>query len=149
MPWMSSRWWRDSPPECILRRGMWLNSRSAHLLLWVVAIAVLAVRASDTHLHLCFDGQEPPTTLHFADASVHDDEHHDEGNHDDQDFDPFIGVLLKNSGSDSDVALPLGVAALVLLLPPVTDTLPPTSDTLPSAVDPPFYLRPPLRGPPA
>jgi hypothetical protein len=128
---------------------MWLNSRSARLLLWVVALAVLTVRASDTHLHLCFDGQEPPTTLHFADASVHHDENHDGETHADRDFDPFVGLLLKSGNTDSDVALPLGVVALVVLLPPVSDTVPAASDPPSAATDPPFYLRPPLRGPPA
>lgn len=128
---------------------MWFNSRSARLLLWVVALAVLTVRVSDTHLHLCFDGQEPPTTLHFADASVHNDEDHEGETHADRDFDPFVGLLLKSGNSDPDVALPVSLVALVVLLPPVSDTVPAASDAPPSTLDPPFFLRPPLRGPPA
>jgi|SRR5687767_3476878 hypothetical protein len=128
---------------------MWRLSSSARFVLWAMVLAVLTVRASDTHLHLCFDGQEPPRTVHSADASLHDDEHHLGETHADEDFDPFVGVLLKNSGTDSDVALPLAVAAMVLLLPPASDILPPAFDPLPPTTAPPFYLRPPLRGPPA
>jgi hypothetical protein len=128
---------------------MWLRSRFARLLLWTVVLAVLTVRASDTHLHFCYDGQEPPTTVHFADASVHDDEHHGGEDHADKDFDPFVGLLLKQGGSDADLALPTYVVAAILLLPPATVIVPVASDSLPPHASPPFYLRPPLRGPPA
>ncbi len=128
---------------------MWLRSRSARFLLWAVVLAVLTVRASDTHLHLCFDGQEPPTTVHFADASVHHDEAHDGENHADKDFDPLVGLLLKHGGTDSDLALPTCVVAAVLLLPPVSDAVPAAPHSLPADVGPPLHLRPPLRGPPA
>jgi hypothetical protein len=128
---------------------MELRSRFARFLLWTVVLAVLTVRASDTHLHFCYDGQEPPTTVHFADASVHDDEHHEGEDHADKDFDPFVGLLLKHGSSDADLALPTYVVAAVLLLPPVTDIVPVASDSLPEHTSPPFYLRPPLRGPPA
>ena len=143
---------------------MWLRPKPARFVLWTVVLAVLTVRASDTHLHLCFDGQEAPTRVHFADVSVQHGEahhgeahhgagHHDEGHHGeshaDQDFDPLIGLLLKHGGSDPDLALPTCVVAAVLLLPPVTTIVPVDSDSLPADSNPPFYLRPPLRGPPA
>lgn len=67
------------------------HSRYSRLMLWVLALAFLTVRASDTHLHLCFDGQEPPASVHLADASVHNDEHHQAGEHHaDKDLDPFV-----------------------------------------------------------
>jgi hypothetical protein len=132
---------------------MWLHSRFARFLLWTVVLTVLTVRASDTHLHFCYDGQEPPTTIHFADASVHNDDHHDDEHggepHADKDFDPLVGMLLKQGGSDADLALPTYVVAAVLLLPPATRIVPVVSDSLPEHTNPPFYLRPPLRGPPA
>jgi hypothetical protein len=129
---------------------MWRHSRYARLLLWSLALAVLTVRASDTHLHLCFDGQEAPTSVHLADASIHNDDHHDtEERHADKDLDPFVGLLLKSAGNDPDIALPVGVVALVLLLPPVREPVPVISDPVRLAAGPPFHLRPPLRGPPA
>ena len=124
--------------------SMWRHPRYARWLLWSLALAVLTVRASDTHLHFCFDGQESPTSVHFADASVHNDEHHA-----DKDLDPFVGLLLKCAGTDPDVALPVPAVALVLLLPPAPDPLPIASDPVRLETGPPFYLRPPLRGPPA
>jgi hypothetical protein len=128
---------------------MWLRSRSARLLLWAVLLAVFTVRASDTHLHLCFDGLEPPTTVHFADASVHDDEHRDGETHADRDFDPLAGALLKHGGSDADPALPTYALATVLLLPPPGTIVPAAASSLPADTGSPLHLRPPLRGPPA
>jgi hypothetical protein len=124
--------------------------RFSRWLLWSLALAVFTVRASDTHLHLCFDGQEAPTSVHFADGSVHNDDHHDtDDHHADKDLDPFVGLLLKSAGTDPDVALPATLVALVLLLPPARDSLPVISDPVRLAVGPPLHLRPPLRGPPA
>jgi hypothetical protein len=128
---------------------MLFDSRSARTVLWVVVLAVLTVRASDTHLHFCFDGQEPPTSVHFADASVHHDEHHETQDHADKDYDPLVGLLSKSVGTDSDVAPPIPVLVLVVLLPPASDTLPAASDPLLPAATSPLHLRPPLRGPPA
>lgn len=128
---------------------MWRHSGYRRLMLWALVLTVFTVRASDTHLHLCFDGQEPPTSVHFADASVHDDDHHPtDDSHADQDLDPFVGMLLKSAGTDPDVALPVSVIALVLLLPLPRDAVLVPSEPEPVAADPPFYLRPPLRGPP-
>ena len=138
---------------------MWRLSRSSRLMLWAVALAVLTVRASDTHMHLCFDGQQSPASVHVADASVHGDDDHDaDGHHTDdhhtgdhkadKDLDPFVGLLLKSAGTDPDVALPASVVALVLVLPPPRDAAPVPSDPVPLATGPAFHLRPPLRGPP-
>jgi hypothetical protein len=120
------------------------------LLLWTVVLAVLAVRLADTHLHLCFDGQEAPASVHLADASVHHDEEHDDGaGHADKDIDPFIGTIVK---SDDDAqplfALIVGTLLTIDLLPP-DRSVPALDRETPLASHPPFYLRPPLRGPPA
>jgi hypothetical protein len=129
---------------------MWRPLRANLIVLWTVILAVLAVRASDTHLHFCFDGQEPPATLHFADASVHHDEAHDEGaSHADQDVDPFIGAVVKSDDDPQPIfALIVGALLTIDLLLPADDT--PSSEHywLPTAGSA-FYLRPPLRGPPA
>lgn len=129
---------------------MWRRLRFNPFLLWTVVMAVLAVRLADTHLHLCFDGQEAPTSVHLADASVHHDEDHDDGPaHADQDIDPFIGTLVK-SDDDPQPLFALIVATLLTieLLPP-DHAIPALNREIPLATDPPFYLRPPLRGPPA
>jgi hypothetical protein len=129
---------------------MWRRLRFNPFLLWTVVFAVLAVRLADTHLHLCFDGQEAPTSVHLADASVHHDLEHEEGPaHADQDIDPFIGTIVK---SDDDAqplfALIVGTLLTIELLPP-DQAVPALDRETPLATDPPFYLRPPLRGPPA
>lgn len=129
---------------------MWRRLRINPLLLWTVVLAVVAVRLTDTHLHLCFDGQEPPASVHLADASVHHDDDHDDGvAHADQDIDPFIGTLVKSDDDPQPLfALIVGTLLTIELLPP-DRTVPALDREIPIATDPPFYLRPPLRGPPA
>jgi hypothetical protein len=129
---------------------MWRRLRFNPVLFWTVVLAVVAVRLTDTHLHLCFDGQEPPTRVHLADASVHHDEdHHDGESHSDQDIDPFVGTLVK-SDDDAQPVFAVVVSSLLTidLLPPDRG-VPPLEVETPLASHPPFYLRPPLRGPPA
>jgi hypothetical protein len=130
---------------------MWRRLRLNPLLLWTVVLAVLAVRMTDTHLHLCFDGQEAPTSVHFADASVHHDEQHDHDGqaHSDQDIDPFVGTVVKADDDGQPLfALIVGTLLAIDLIPPDQGILPLARET-PLAVHPPSYLRPPLRGPPA
>jgi hypothetical protein len=127
---------------------MWRRLRFNPLLLWTVVIAVLAVRLADTHLHLCFDGQEAPASVHLADASVHhDQEHQDDAAHADQDVNPFIGTIVKSDDAQPLFAWIVGTLLTIDLLPP--DPGVPAFDLAsPLTADPPFYLRPPLRGPP-
>ena len=129
---------------------MWRRLRFNPLLLWTVVLAVLAVRLADTHLHLCFDGQEAPTSVHLADASVHHDEDHEDGTgHADKDIDPFVGTLVKSDDDQKPLfAFILGTLLTIDLLAPDHGVLPLDRET-PLATHPPFYLRPPLRGPPA
>jgi len=50
-----------------------LRSRYKKILLIVTCIAMLAMRVSGVHLHYCFDGSEPPVSLHLvSDANAHD-----------------------------------------------------------------------------
>jgi hypothetical protein len=129
---------------------MWRRLRFNPLLLWTVLLAVLAVRMGDTHLHLCFDGQEPPTSVHFADASVHHDDEHDDGPaHADKDINPFIGTIVKSDDDPQPLfALIVSTLLTIDLLSPDHGVAPFDRST-PLAAHPPFYLRPPLRGPPA
>jgi hypothetical protein len=41
--------------------------------IWLLCIVLLAVRMSGAHLHLCFDGAEPPFAIHAGDIAGHDD----------------------------------------------------------------------------
>lgn len=122
--------------------------RSHRRWFWLVLIAFLATRLVDVHLHLCFDGQEPPSAVHMADGSHHDDAHHVDTEHADRDVQMFDAVLLKKLADPSDTLFPLFAAALLLAL------LPPRAPRIPPGADPPvvlrslLLLRPPLRGPP-
>jgi hypothetical protein len=130
---------------------MWRRLRSHPFLLWTVILAVLTVRLADTHLHLCFDGQEAATSVHLADASVHHDDEHEHGTeHADKDINPFVGTIVKSSDDDAKplFALIIGTLLTIDLLPP-DQSVPPLDREAPLATSPPFYLRPPLRGPPA
>lgn len=137
-------------PRIYTRGLMWRRLRSNPVLLWTLLLAVLAVRIGDTHLHLCFDGLEPATSIHFADASVHhDDEHHESETHADQDVNPFVGTLVK-SDDDSRPVFAYIVGVLLIIQPVLEPSALGPIDPAPlSDTSPPFHLRPPLRGPPA
>jgi hypothetical protein len=40
--------------------------------IWLLCIVLLAVRMGGAHLHLCFDGMEPPLAIHAGDIAGHD-----------------------------------------------------------------------------
>jgi hypothetical protein len=125
---------------------MWRSPRIIRFLLWTLVLAVLTVKASGAHVHLCMDGQEPPASVHFADGL--DDEHHQEGDQADKDVNPLFGALAKKGGPDFDLSLAVTVAVLSWDLSVVPEgPFPPELQSIPR--DHSFYWRPPLRGPPA
>lgn len=77
----------------------------AVLLFWVLA------SISGIHGHYCFDGQEPPVSVH-SDVMVEHPEHHDDERHVDADVDLFKLVIAKLVKID----VPLLLTALVCLL---------------------------------
>lgn len=121
-------------------------------LLWVVALALVGVRTSGAHLHLCFDGQEPRSSLHVADseATCHDRAVPKGPAHQDEDVDvDALGALVAKKGANVDPLCPIAVAVVVFSLSPppvgVVDEL-----TAPSlAPKQPYLFLPVLRGPPA
>ena len=116
--------------------------------LWIAAIAVLAVRVSGAHLHLCEDGREQPVAVHMLDApgQHHGDEA--EADHKDRDLDISGPALLKKAGDFDDLTLAAVLTFAWVSLEPVAARIEPlvTSHPLPTASL--FLLRPPLRGPP-
>lgn len=120
---------------------------------WIVAslcLALLLIRVSGVHLHLCLDGSEPPVSYHVADSGVHHQDEHGAGeSHSDRDMPVAKDAVVKKSSAASDALLLLVALALLLFL------LPPSRQrrlaALPAA--PPrrgfVWLRPPLRGPPS
>lgn len=126
-----------------------LRNRS-FLRIWItlISLAVMAMPVSGAHLHLCFDGGEPPATYHPAeDGSAHDHPAAS-GTHNDKDVSLQGVALAKKHDGALDVPTALAVAVLVLRLPVTTPV--PAFDT---DVAPPIPLRvarilPPLRAPP-
>jgi hypothetical protein len=97
------------------------------------------------HLHLCFDGQEPPAAVHLADGDAHEHRHETDGTHDDVDVDIAGQVIAKSFKHDLAILPPVmlvGIGAVP------TRSYAPPSRTAPRPPPPPLYYRPPLRGPP-
>jgi hypothetical protein len=120
------------------------------LRVWIalISLAVMAMPVSGAHLHLCFDGGEPPATFHpLEDGSAHDDAA-DHGTHNDKDVSLRGAALAKKHDSALDVPTALAVAALIIRVP-VTVPVP----AFDRDVATPTPLRvarvlPPLRAPP-
>jgi hypothetical protein len=113
--------------------------------LWTLVLAVLTVKASGAHVHLCLDGQEPPASVHFADA--HADKHHQDESNADKDVNPLFGTLVKKGGPDFDLAIAVALTVLSWDLPFTrVGPFPAEQQSIPSADS--IYWRPPLRGPP-
>jgi hypothetical protein len=89
-------------------------------LLWIVAFALIATRASEAHIHFCLDGQEAPSSLHVKD----DGPFCDQGSgapesHQDQDVDA-VGEAVPSKSDSGSQALGLlpTLDILLALLPP-------------------------------
>jgi hypothetical protein len=117
---------------------------------WLAGSALLfaGITNAHSHVHYCFDGQEPPAAVHISDSADHHRDfagHHDDGTkHDDLDVDVQNQALAKAVKYD----LP---AISVLACPTTLDALP--ADVLETRVDSPphpnpRYALPQLRAPP-
>lgn len=117
--------------------------------LWILAIALVAMRMSGIHVHLCSDGQEAPVAVHLLDGSLHHGNESSEGaeEHEDQDVNIFGAAHFKKNDVGGDL-LPLAFFFVLLLLFPYARSLVPsiTASALPTG--PIAYFIPPLRGPP-
>ena len=116
-------------------------------LLTLACIALLLMRIGGAHLHLCFDGSEPASSLHFSDAGHHAD-HHGSQQHDDRDV-SLVGDTIVKLGK-LNVDLPLLFLALLafgLLSLPRSNTT--RGDPVLNSINSLWFLHPPLRGPPA
>jgi hypothetical protein len=124
---------------------------SVALRVWmaIIAIAIVAMPVNGAHLHLCFDGGEPPATVHSMDDGAHHEESGADVVHRDVDVSIASSALAKKF--DQSLHLPgLIATALFVLRVPVTGAVVPLPDR--SAVlvpEPELRLLPPLRGPPA
>jgi hypothetical protein len=71
-------------------------------LLALLALAMLIVRGAGGHLHFCFDGSEPPVSMHTLDTEAH---HEAGSSHDDQDVQLPSATLGKQTSQLDDSAL--------------------------------------------
>jgi hypothetical protein len=104
-------------------------------------------RVSGTHLHLCFDGGEPRSSLHLVEDGNADLHFGANSPHEDLDVSAIGNLLVKQAGVE---LLPILVATAILLgLVRLTSSRIPNSRPkllVPTLL---FDLRPPPRGPPA
>ena len=102
-------------------------------------------------MHLCFDGQEPPSSLHIFDgmAACHASGGSDRSHEDlDVDVDVLGAALTKKDASDQNVEpAPIADVVLLLLPPPRGDVIHDITAYVPK-VNRPYLHLPPLRGPP-
>ena len=85
---------------------------------WLAAFALLfaGLTNAHSHVHYCFDGQEPPASVHLVDGTDHEHElpgHSDGAEHDDLDLDVPNQALAKACKHD----LPAIAAVLVATTP--------------------------------
>jgi hypothetical protein len=116
--------------------------------LWIVLFSVLAflfVSSAGTHLHVCFDGQEPPISVHVLDGD-HADLHSHDAAHDDLDIDPLSQPHPKPFHSDLPVLIFLLVLCILRWRP--ATAIPVPLRHLICLRSPLRYWRPPLRAPP-
>ena len=118
--------------------------------MWLAGFALLfaGITNAHSHVHYCFDGQEPPAAVHLVESADHHHEtlgHHDDGTeHDDLDVDVQNQALAKVVKYDLP-AVPVLAWSITL------ESL--TGDTLEARVDTPphphpRYALPQLRAPP-
>lgn len=116
-------------------------------LVLLLCTALLAVRTVGDHLHLCFDGTEPPVALHGVDGEFEHELPTAAGGHHDVDVDLFHASLAKGALDTPEL---VGLLYVTLPVPPVVVTerwISRTDEPRPTSLS--RYLRPPLRGPPS
>lgn len=108
---------------------------------------LLVMRIGGTHWHLCFDGREPPVSIHVADSSFEHSTAGIDGQHHDQNVGIGLASLVKLGSAELDV--PPLVIAFVLLWAAMPTLLVPRARKAPARPGrSPFLLLPPMRGPP-
>lgn len=124
---------------------MFLSRRHFRCCLLLVCMALLITRVAGNHLHLCFDGSEPPVSFHTIDAAEHHGE--EEFEHADKDISLPEMTLAKLVSFLLDFALLAAVViGLLALVTPQRIRPELLIRDLEHAIL--HFLRPPLRGPP-
>jgi hypothetical protein len=115
---------------------------------FVLALMLLIVRMADAHAHLCYDGKEPPSSIHWACGGAHPCETDKSTVHTgDKDVQVSADLLVKKSVS-ADSWMPAFLASIFQYIAPRSVERIAVEATIVRPTEP-AYLRPPLRGPPA
>ena len=118
-----------------------------HLLCCLFAMMFVMLRTADAHAHFCFDGKEPPTSIHMADGDTHPCETDpSKGHTGDKDVQLSPDVVAKKP-VPSDAWLPYAIAFVCQFTCQSHDE-PSVGPAQTGAVRPPLFHVPPLRGPP-
>ena len=117
-------------------------------LLTLVAIAVIAMPASGVHLHLCFDGNEAPATVHLAEDGDGHNELDTRGTHSDTDVELGAPAVAKKVDRTFDLPSLMVVAHVLLRLPVAMPVVLPETDDPAVRVTSTYRILPPLRAPP-
>jgi hypothetical protein len=120
------------------------RSRTATCL-WILAIALLALRMGGEHLHLCLDGGEAAAAVHAFDLTEHSEAM---TSHNDRNLDLSGVALSKKKGDASEILAPLLGVMVLLFLVPSSRSLLPRPRAIPVPMTRWAYFTPPLRGPP-
>lgn len=126
---------------------MFRHSTHRSWLLTLLLVALLTVRIGGAHLHLCFDGNEPPASLHLLDDGAHHEENTVSAPHNDVDLSVIDEALTKVGKASWDLPV-LAIAATLLLALLVIPARIVPRHVVPPTLSPLYLLRPPLRGPP-
>lgn len=114
--------------------------------LHTAALILVLALVGNINSHYCFDGQEPPVTVHFENINGHPGHESQDQKHSDVDREVLSDILLTKL---PDQDQPLFLSALLFLFVFVA---PSRQQTSPDNVSPywqiPTSLRPPLRAPP-
>jgi hypothetical protein len=117
-------------------------------LLTLIALAVVAMPASGVHLHLCFDGAEAPSAMHFAEDGNSHNEPGTHATHSDTDLELGAPAVAKKVDNPLDLPTLMVIAGLLFRLPAPTPAVLPETDDATLIVASTYRILPPLRAPP-
>lgn len=114
----------------------------------LLSVALPLVWVAGAHLHLCFDGLEPPVALHhLADGGNHVQHHGPEKQHSDADLDLDSSLTrAPDNGTDAPAVAPTLAHASIGVQDPVSLYTAYAPSSIRTA---PWFRQPPPRAPPA
>jgi len=129
--------------------GVFRFAHQSRVLIAFVCVAMVALRVGGLHVHMCFDGSEPPMSFHVEDSGIHHVDEVATGDaHADRDLAIASDLVVKKPFADSDLSLLVAFGALLLFLLARPRELLPCSSPPVRIRSTRIRLRPPLRGPP-